>query len=77
MLAIIYLTGSATLGLPLKGINAWIIAVLSLIPLSFGVLSMLKVPHHTELASRLASANLVALISFLLLVDVYLALNLP
>ncbi|MHA2370282.1 MAG: prenyltransferase [Candidatus Hodarchaeales archaeon] len=77
LLAIIYLAGSATLGIPLKGINAWTIGALSLIPLSVGVFSILKAPRHPELASGLAVANLLALISFLLLVDVYLALLLP
>lgn len=76
-LAIIYLAGSAMLDFPLKGIKAWIIVVLSLIPLISGVLSILKGSNRQGLASRLAMINLMALISFLLLVDVYLALNLP
>jgi 1,4-dihydroxy-2-naphthoate octaprenyltransferase len=74
-LAMIYLAGSVVMEVPLKGINAWIIVVLSLIPLSFGILSIVKIPCSPKLASRLAAVNLLALILFLLLVDVYLALN--
>ncbi len=74
--ATLYLSLASRLNLARGSIDLALVAIFSLLPLATGVLGLLKRPEDRKSATRVATLNVYAISSMLLLIDCYFILTL-